>query len=157
MDHWVLASRFVGQGPDGDADASDRLLINELIIECSIGVHAHEREAPQRVRISIELDVRRAAVDVADEHANVVCYEDLVAGIKRIAAAGHINLVETLAEQIAALCLEDPRAVRVRVRAEKLDAQPDAASVGVEIERRRAPERPVNVYQLHAHDRRGRS
>jgi len=43
--------------------------------------------------------------------------------------------VETLAERIAAFALEDARVRAVRVRIEKLKIIPDAASVGVEIER----------------------
>jgi dihydroneopterin aldolase len=49
-----------------------------------------------------------------------------------------VNLVETLAERAAALCLADPAALSVRLRVEKLDVYPDAASVGVEIVRARA-------------------
>ena len=46
--------------------------------------------------------------------------------------------METLAERIATLCLREARIERVRVRVEKLDVYPEAASVGVEIERDRA-------------------
>ena len=48
-----------------------------------------------------------------------------------------INLVETLAERIAAQCLEDHRILVAKVRVEKLDVMPDASAVGVEIERHR--------------------
>jgi len=65
----------------------------------------------------------------------VVCYAEIVAGVREIVAAGHINLVETLAERIAARCLSDGRVRSARVRIEKLDVFADAASVGVEIER----------------------
>jgi len=51
--------------------------------------------------------------------------------------AGHINLVETLAEQIASLALLDNRVLSARVRVEKLQVMEDAESVGVEIERKR--------------------
>ena len=61
----------------------------------------------------------------------------LYAVFKRLLAEGHINLVETLAEKIAALCLVDERVRSVRIRAEKLDVYAEAASVGIEIERRR--------------------
>jgi dihydroneopterin aldolase len=64
-----------------------------------------------------------------------VCYEEVVSGMRRLVAAGHLNLVETLAEQIATLCLEDRRVRVARVRVEKLDVFADATSVGVEIER----------------------
>ena len=62
-------------------------------------------------------------------------YEEMALGIQEIAAEGHVNLIETLAEKIAAMCLEDHRVHSVRVRVEKLDILENAGSVGVEIER----------------------
>ena len=56
-------------------------------------------------------------------------------GIKKIISAGHINLVETMAEEIAKFCLSDSRVISVKVRVEKPDIIADAAGVGVEIER----------------------
>jgi dihydroneopterin aldolase len=50
--------------------------------------------------------------------------------------AGHVQLVETLAERLAEACLADARIKVARVRVEKLDVFADAASVGVEVERR---------------------
>jgi len=55
--------------------------------------------------------------------------------MRAITEESHINLVETLAERIAGLCLADARVARVRVCVEKLDIYEEAASVGVEIER----------------------
>ena len=46
-----------------------------------------------------------------------------------------MNLVETLADRIAEMCLEDQRVRTARVRIEKLDVFADAESAGVEIER----------------------
>ena len=62
-------------------------------------------------------------------------YDDLVGAVKSIVAAGHINLVETLAARIAERCLADKRIVSVLVRVEKLERGPEA--VGVEIVRAR--------------------
>jgi len=67
----------------------------------------------------------------------VVDYGAIAGRVRAIAAAGHVRLVETLAERIAESCLEDPRVAIARVRVEKLDILPDASSVGVEVERRR--------------------
>ena len=67
--------------------------------------------------------------------ADVVCYEQALGRIKGIVADGHIGLVETLAERIADICLQDTRCRSARVRVEKLDAFDDVESVGVEIER----------------------
>ncbi|MFQ5785254.1 MAG: dihydroneopterin aldolase [Alphaproteobacteria bacterium] len=117
--------------------AARRLFVRDLMLDCMIGIHRHERDADQRVRVNIDLTVRDAK-PVDDRIANVISYDDIVAGVKRIVDAGHINLVETLADRIADFCLSDSRVIATRVRVEKLDAIADAASVGVEIERFRA-------------------
>ena len=113
-----------------------RVFVRDLVLPCRIGVYSHEKHGEQRVRINLDLTcVEHPAIN--DEHDNVVCYAEVVEGIRKLLAEGHINLVETLAERIAADCLEDRRVLSVKVRVEKLDVMPDAASVGVEIERHR--------------------
>ncbi|HLO77490.1 MAG TPA: dihydroneopterin aldolase [Magnetospirillum sp.] len=113
-----------------------RILVRDLVLKCLIGIHPHELLAPQRVRINVDMAVLEQAGPLSDDIANVVSYEDVIEGIKRMLAEGHINLVETLAEKIATLCLADARVSSVRVRVEKLDVYAEAASVGIEIERR---------------------
>lgn len=111
-----------------------RVFVRDLVLPCRIGIHPHERELAQRVRFNVEIDAIESAA--GDDIAGVVSYEDIVIGIKRIIGAGHINLVETLAEEVAALCLGDSRVSAARIRIEKLDVFREAGSVGVEIERR---------------------
>ena len=113
------------------------LLIHDLVLPCSIGVHEHERHATQRVRINLRVQVAEDERPIGDSIANVVSYEAIVDGIRAIARSGHINLVETLADRIVELCLANPRARGVWVRVEKLDLFPDTAGVGVEVERSR--------------------
>lgn len=120
------------------ADAGRHLrhvFIRDLLLSGSIGVHRHEKERRQRVRINLDLAVFEEVADLADSLRNVVCYETIANSVRALVASRHINLVETLAEEIAELCLKDARVRSVRVRIEKLDVFPDAASVGVEIER----------------------
>ncbi len=120
------------------ADASRGLyhvFIRDLIVPCSIGIYDFEKEAPQPVRLNLDLAVHESLSPVDDEHRNVVCYEKIANGAKDLIGQGHINLVETLAEELAAMCLANSRVFSVRVRIEKLDILRDAASVGVEIER----------------------
>lgn len=119
-------------------NAVRHVFIRDLVLACSIGVHHHERDAHQRVRVNLDLAVIEGDMVLNDDIANVVCYETIADGVRAIAARGHVNLVETLAEDIAAMCLADGRVTSARVRVEKLDVLPDAASVGVEIERFRA-------------------
>ncbi|MGA9014613.1 MAG: dihydroneopterin aldolase, partial [Acetobacteraceae bacterium] len=73
-----------------------------------------------------------------DELVRVVDYEKLADCVRSIVSSGHVRLVETLAERIAEICLQDSRVHLARVRVEKLDVFMDATSAGVEIERRQS-------------------
>ncbi len=120
------------------ADARQRVrhvFVRDLVIEALVGIHPHERKTPQRVRFNLDLAVREGDAGLGDNIANVVCYEKLVAGVGAILEKGHIGLVETLAEEIARMCLVDTRVRSARVRVEKLDIFNHVESVGVEIER----------------------
>jgi len=120
------------------ADAAEgirHVFVRDLVVECVIGVHTYEKDRTQRVRINVDLGVAEGDIVLNDRLENVVCYEDVVTRIRAIIADGHINLVETLAERIAAVCLQNPQCRSARVRVEKLDVFVDANSVGVEIER----------------------
>ena len=126
----------VSPGRD-EATGHYRIRITDLVLPASIGIHDHEKQSPQRVRINVNLKVAEYGRHIDDDIATVVSYEGIVNGIREIIARGHINLVETLAEEIAALCLEKSPVVFARVGVDKLDVVPDAAAVGVEIERSR--------------------
>jgi 7,8-dihydroneopterin aldolase/epimerase/oxygenase len=116
---------------------SYRVFVRDLVVPCSIGIYPRERGVRRRVRVNAEIAVDEP-ISGSDDFAEAVNYETIVAGIKSIAEAGHINLVETLADRIARLCLLDPRVASVRVVVEKLDVYPEAESVGVTLERHRS-------------------
>lgn len=120
------------------ADAKRRIrhvFVRDLELDANIGVYKREKGKLQPVRINVDLTVEETEGEVADRLESVVDYGAVVEGIKTILAAGHLNLVETLAEQVAAHCLADPRVRVARVRIEKLNVIAEASSVGVEIER----------------------
>ncbi len=111
------------------------VFIRDLVLEASVGVYPHEHTAKQRVRINIDLGVDDDEAG-QDELSRVVDYEAVATRVRAVVGAGHVRLVETLAERVAATCLADPRVKLARVRVEKLDVFADAVSAGVEIERR---------------------
>lgn len=128
------------------------VFLRDMVLAARIGVHPREFDGPQRVRVNIDLAAEdegaRAVTGEGiaaltrspvgrDELSRVVDYEVVANAVRAIVAAGHVRLVETLAERIAEACLADARVVSARVRVEKLDVFADAASVGVEVERRR--------------------
>jgi dihydroneopterin aldolase len=119
-----------------DAAAGLRhVFVRDLVLACNIGVHAHEKKGAQRVRINLDLGVFEGSEPHNDRLENVVCYEDIITRVRAVASDGHVNLAETLAERIAAICLQNPVCRSARVRVEKLDVFEDASCVGIEIER----------------------
>jgi len=121
------------------AEGTRHVFVRDLVLPGRIGVHRHEERDAQRVRINVDLAVDDEVGAVADRLEDVVCYESVAEAVRRIVGEGHVKLVETLAERIAAFCLADRRVATARVRVEKLDVFADASGAGVEIERRRRP------------------
>lgn len=120
-----------------DESDCDRILVRDLVLPVSIGAYRHERETPQRVRFAVTAEVPTevaARARAADDVGEVFSYDLIVDAIRALVEDRHVNLVETLAEDIAAKVLESPQVRRVTVRVEKLDVGP--AVVGVEIVRR---------------------
>jgi 7,8-dihydroneopterin aldolase/epimerase/oxygenase len=133
----LLADQMTVPKDLGERGPPYRMFIRDLVLLCRIGVYAHEKLRPQRVRIGVSMRVQPAAAPRNDDIANVLSYDEVLGRIKALAAGDHINLVETLAEAIADVCLRHDHVLEARVMIEKLDVEP-GASVGVEIERRRA-------------------
>lgn len=112
------------------------VFLRDMVLMADIGWYPHEHGSTQRVRINVDLGVDEGG-DRSDTLDRVVSYETVAASVRTIVGAGHIKLVETLAERIAAACLTDPRVRSARITVEKLDVFPDAAAAGVTILRHR--------------------
>ena len=115
--------------------ATHRVFINDLLVDMLIGIYDHEKAQKQPVRINISLTVLDHVGPINDDYRNVVCYETIANAIKSLVKEEHINLVETLADKVANICLENQRTLCASVKVEKLQAVSDAASVGIEITR----------------------
>ena len=114
--------------------ALDRVFVRDLLVRGVIGLHDWERRVEQDILINLVLytDIRRAAA--SDDAAHIVDYKAVTKAVIAHAQTRAPLLVETLAEEIAALCLARG-AARVTVRVEKPGAVRFARSVGVEITR----------------------
>ena len=112
------------------------VFIRNLELPAQIGVYRHEVGKTQPVRINVDMAVEDL-LDLGDDLKKVVDYGVIEGKIRAIIEEGHVNLIETLAERIAAACFDDARVKTARVRVEKLHALSAAESAGVEIERSR--------------------
>ena len=117
------------------SEGGRHILVRDLIVPCEIGVFPHEQGTKQRVRVALTLDMAEGGQPIEDRLAATVSYGDIIDRVRELADGGRINLVETLAERIAAICLADRRVRAATVRVEKLDIYPDGTIVGVEIQR----------------------
>ena len=118
--------------------APDRIIVNGLVVDTNIGVHAFERAGPQRVRFDIEIDTIDDYADHVRATGAFVSYADIVEFIQARAAAGdHVELVETWADDVAEFALRNELARAVRITVQKLDIFDAADGVGIAIERRR--------------------
>lgn len=117
--------------------AGDRIYIRDLTLGCIIGVYPAERLTKQDVTINITLyaDLRKAGQTDALE--DTVDYKAIKQQVMAMVEASAFQLVEALAERIAAICLESPLVRRAKVLVEKPAALRFARTVGVEIVRQR--------------------
>ena len=131
---WRLLGRGLAGSDEGE-DELDRIFVRDFVIEAEIGAYDFERGRRQRVAFDVEAQVRRAGAEPRDMRA-IFSYDVIMDAIRIVAAQGHHEFVEGLAEAVAALVLRHERVRSVRIVARKLDVIDGA--VGVEIVRRRA-------------------
>ena len=122
------------------ANMSDTLIIQEIAVECRIGVFEWEQAAPQTIWIDVELAIDAARAAAQDDVNAAVDYGRLVTLVREVAQRCSYALLETLAEQEASAILAafDVPIVRLRV---KKRALPGIGYAAVEIERRRRSSR----------------
>jgi len=115
----------------------DTILIRDLRVDVLIGIHKRERHVAQVVSIDLDIGLPGTTVFATDKVSDTIDYEQVALRIKALAGTGHFRLVETFAERIAKLLVEDFKAPWVKVSAAKIGILPNAKFVGVSIERRR--------------------
>ena len=131
---WRLLARGIIGGRDHESDI-DRVYVRDFVIPAFVGAYDFERAAPQRVVFDVEAVVRRAVAH-ADDMREIFSYDVILDSIRLAVGRGHIQFVETLAEDVAAAVLRHARVRSVRVNVRKIDVIEGA--VGVEIRRERS-------------------
>ena len=131
---WRLLARGLIGGRDHEGEL-DRVFVHDFVVSAAIGAYDFERSIRQRVVFDVEALVRRAGAH-ADDMRSIFSYDVILDAIRLVVGRGHVDFVETLAEEVAAVLLQHARVRSVRVNIRKLDVIEGA--VGVEIRRERA-------------------
>jgi 7,8-dihydroneopterin aldolase/epimerase/oxygenase len=114
------------------------IVVDDLRLSFFIGVHEHEKLARQEVSITVYMFVADTGAPSSDDIGDHVSYSELVDKLQqRAASKRHVNLVETLAEEVATLALADARVLSAVVDVRKTEIIPQAKGVGVIVHRRR--------------------
>jgi len=116
-----------------------RVGLRDLVVQMGIGIAAWERKPGFRQRVIVNVDMyRRGGPFAADSIADCIDYNVVHEHISRQwPQRPHTDLLETLAEEVVALCFQDPKVEAVRVNLKKPDVYADTGAAMVEVFRRR--------------------
>jgi FolB domain-containing protein len=115
--------------------SEDRIEIKDLLVRGILGVNDWEREQEQDILVNLILFTDLSRAGASDTLEDSVNYRTVAKQVIAQVQSSRRFTVEALAQDLARICLEQPRVRRVRVRVEKPGALRFARSVGVEIER----------------------
>ncbi len=111
-----------------------RLFLRNYEVMSNIGVHDFEKKGEQRVLFNVELFIPLAeSTPTQDQLSEVVDYDFIRDTIETRVAQGHVQLQETLCDDIARTLLTHPKVKAVQISTQKPDVYPDCDSVGVEV------------------------
>ena len=115
----------------------DSVVIEQLELDCVIGVNPWERLVNQRITIEITMDVDLLAAGKSDSIRDTVDYSEVVKAVTAEVNSSSYRLVEALASRVAEICMEPERVQSVEITLRKPGAVKSAAAVGVTIRRSR--------------------
>lgn len=120
-----------------DEQFTDTIFLNEMRIDTVIGIWDWERKIRQTVSVDLEMgtDIRRAAE--ADNIEQTLNYKLVAKRVQQYIADSDFQLVETMAEKVAGIILDEFEVPWVVVRINKPGAIRGARDVGVQIRRSR--------------------
>jgi dihydroneopterin aldolase len=121
------------------SDTSDVIEVRGLQVAGICGVLPEERERPQPLEVDLDLVVDLAAAGRSDDLADTIDYGAITTRVHEVVSTTSFQLLERLAEEVAAACLGDARVGEVRVAVRKLRPPvPELVrTTGVRITRRR--------------------
>ena len=115
-----------------------KVLIKELILSLKLGYYDFEKEKPQKVKFSLEIDYKDKKPSNDKDLKSIVNYSKVVRLIKKLVKNKHYNFLETLAEDVFDELFKDKRIEKINLKIEKLEIMKDCSSVGIQISKKRS-------------------
>ena len=118
-----------------------KILIKELTLDLKLGYYEFEKEKPQKVKFSLEIDYEDKKPTSDKDLKSIVNYGTIVKLITKLVKKKHYNFLETLAEAVFDVLFKDKRIGKIMLQIEKLEILKEYTSVGIQITKKRSHEK----------------
>jgi dihydroneopterin aldolase len=118
-----------------------KILIKDLALDLKLGYYNFEKDKPQKVKFTLEIDYRDKKPTNDKDLKSIVNYDKIVKLIKKLVKNKHYNFLETLAEDVFDELFKDKRIDKITLQIEKLEIMKDCSSVGIQVSKKRSHEK----------------
>ena len=118
-----------------------KILIKNLTLDLKLGYYDFEKNNPQKVKFTLEVNYRDKKPTNDKDLKSIVNYDKIVRLIKKLVKNKHYNFLETLAEDVFDELFKDRRIDKITLQIEKLEIVKDCSSVGIQISKKRSHEK----------------
>ena len=123
--------------PKQDYSYKRKVLISDLTLLMSVGIHDFEKIKKQEVKFNINIGVKPSLTPIENKINNIVNYETVIKNITIVTKNKHYELLETLAEDIFCELFKNNNIQKINLKIEKTQIIKNTSSVGVEITKKR--------------------
>ena len=123
--------------PTQDYSYKRKVLISDLTLLMSIGIHDFEKIKKQEVKFNINIDINPLLTPIENKLNSIVNYETVVKDVTRLTKNKHYELLETLAEDIFFILFKNTNIKKIKLKIEKTQIIKNTSSVGIEITKKR--------------------
>jgi len=109
---------------------SKKIIVKDLILLLSVGIHQFEKLEKQRVKFNIEITTDP---NLKPDIKSIVNYESVINDIKRLTKKTHFELLEGLSESLFDEMFKNKKIKKIKLKIEKLDIIKETSSVGIEV------------------------
>ena len=114
-----------------------KIIISDLTLLLSIGIHDFEKIKKQEVRFNIFIDISPFLAPIKNNLNSIVNYETVIKIVTKLSKKKHYELIETLAEDIFNKLFKDVNILKIKLKLEKAQIIKNTSSVGIEILKKR--------------------
>ena len=113
------------------------MIINDLTLLISVGIHDFEKIKKQEVRFNIDIEINPSLFPSEKRLNSIVNYEIIIKSIIKITKNKHYELLETLAEDIFFELFKNININKIKLKIEKTQIIKNTSSVGIEITKKK--------------------